>query len=502
MAAHLFAAIDVGSFELEMGIYEMSAKGGMRQIDHLRHVIALGRETYHTGKISYRLVDEVCRVLGDFSGIMKEYRVEDYRAYATSAMREAVNNKIILDQILVRTGIRVRIINNSEQRFLSYKAIAMKAAEFEKIIQKGTAIADVGFGSTQISLFDKDSLVTTQNIVPGVLKIRETLSRIQANSALEQSIVEEMIDHELIKFKKLYLRDREIKNLIGIGDTITAMIRRASTGEQKDRITREEFNQVYDQMMTMTSGQIEEGFGVNEGYTGILLAGAVIYRRILQVSGAEMVWAPGIRLCDGIAAEYAQSRKWVKFAHDFDDDILATARNMARRYRCGNSHIQCVETLVARMFDAMKKHHGLAQRDRLLLRIAAVLYGCGKYISMREYWISSYHIIMSTEIIGLSHDERETVAKVVRYLADRFDYDRADIRTAKLTALLRVAVALDASYRQKLTECRMGVRNDEFVISTNYQGDLSLEQMSVQTGSAFFEEIFGIRPVLKQKRRV
>ena len=46
MAIRTFAAIDVGSFELEMGIYEMSYKTGIRRVDHVRHVIALGKDTY------------------------------------------------------------------------------------------------------------------------------------------------------------------------------------------------------------------------------------------------------------------------------------------------------------------------------------------------------------------------------------------------------------------------------------------------------------------------
>lgn len=98
MAAHLFAAIDVGSFELEMGIYETTSRNGLREIDHLRHVISLGRDTYHTGKISYHLVDEMCQVLEEFAQVMKSYQVEDYRAYATSAMREAKNSQIILER--------------------------------------------------------------------------------------------------------------------------------------------------------------------------------------------------------------------------------------------------------------------------------------------------------------------------------------------------------------------------------------------------------------------
>ena len=53
MAAHIFAAIDVGSFELELCIYEVLSKNEMRQIDHLRHMIPLGKDTYRTGKISF-----------------------------------------------------------------------------------------------------------------------------------------------------------------------------------------------------------------------------------------------------------------------------------------------------------------------------------------------------------------------------------------------------------------------------------------------------------------
>ena len=48
MAGYIFAAIDVGSFELELGIYEVSGKKRLKKLDHVRHEIALGRDTYKT----------------------------------------------------------------------------------------------------------------------------------------------------------------------------------------------------------------------------------------------------------------------------------------------------------------------------------------------------------------------------------------------------------------------------------------------------------------------
>ena len=66
MAVRMFAAIEIGSFALELGIYEISEKTGIRCVDHIRHVIALGSDTFSEGKISYGLADEMCSVLEDF----------------------------------------------------------------------------------------------------------------------------------------------------------------------------------------------------------------------------------------------------------------------------------------------------------------------------------------------------------------------------------------------------------------------------------------------------
>lgn len=514
MATHLFAAIDVGSFELELGIYEISMKYGIRQVDHLRHVIALGKDTYNSGKISYELVDEMCRILGQFQGVMETYSVEAYRAYATSAMREARNSAVILDQIFVKTGIKVVIISNSEQRLLGYKAIAMKEAEFNKIIQKGTAIVDVGFGSMQVSLFDKDALVSTQNMRLGVLRVRELLSRIQTEIRVHYSLVEELVDNEMLTFKKIYLRDREIKNIIGTGECILYLFRTSGGGNSRavEKISTVEFKKFCDRLVTLSASQIEDEFGVNGDYATLLVPSAIIYKQILELTGAEMLWIPGIHLCDGIAAEYAEAIRQMKFGHSFEDDILAASRNMSKRYRCHASHIQNTEEYVLKIFDTMKRFHGLDERKRLLLRISTILHDCGKFVSMSNPSQCAYNIIMSTEIIGLSHSEREIIANVVRYHAVEFDYNQAyveyldavdsTILMAKLTAMLRLANAMDRSHKQKMAGCRITIKSNQLVITTDYDGDLSLEKIAITRKADFFEEIFGIRPVLKQKRRV
>ncbi len=193
MAYKTFAAIDVGSYELAMKIFEISAKNGIKEIDHIRHKIELGTDSYFTGKISNDRVDELCRMLVEFTQIMKSYKVDDYKAYGTSAIRETQNVMILLDQIRTRTGISIEVLSNSEQRFLNYKSVASVGDDFQNIIEKSTAFIDIGGGSVQISLFDKDSLVTTQNMRPGVLRMREQLARESYKSYQLEELVDEIV---------------------------------------------------------------------------------------------------------------------------------------------------------------------------------------------------------------------------------------------------------------------------------------------------------------------
>lgn len=78
-------------------------------------------------------------------------------------------------------------------------------------------------------------------------------------------------------------------------------------------------------------------------------------------------------------------------------------------------HIEALTQMAMLLFDTMKKQHGLGKRERLLLQVAAILHDCGKYISFANAPQCAYDIIMSSEIMGLSHLEREIVAGTVLY---------------------------------------------------------------------------------------
>lgn len=505
-----FAAIDVGSYELAMKIFEISAKNGIKEIDHIRQRIDLGTDTYATGKISYARVDELCRILRDYREIMNSYQVDDYKAYGTSAIRETENTMIVLDQIAQRTGIRIEVLSNSEQRFLDYKSIASKG-DFNRIIEKGTAIVDIGGGSIQLSLFDKDTLVTTQNMRLGVLRLQDQIGRLNIRSGQYETILDEMISSQLAVFKKLYLKDREIENIIVVDDYVSAVVGKNVTGFEKESIDASAMEYFLKRVREMSLQDVAKRLGMPEEKVPLLCISGILIHRIAQMMDAKLIWVPGVTLCDGMAYEYGEKNRMIKEDHDFEQDIIACAKNISKRYMGSRRRSETLEKIALTIYDSMKKVHGLSKRERLLLQIATLLHDCGKYISLVNLGECSYNIIMSTEIIGLSHLEREIVANVVKYNHIDFDYydmisqnssidKEAYLTIAKLTAILKITNGLDRSHKQKFKDVKTTLKEEQLIITVDSSVDITLEKGLFTKRAEFFEEVYSVKPVIRQRR--
>ena len=515
MSVKTFAAIDVGSFELTMKIFDLSGKNTMREIDCIRQRIDLGSDTYAHGKISNEKIDELCHTLKEFAQIMESYKVTAYRAYGTSAIRETENTLILQDQIEQRTGIRVETLSNSEQRFLDYKSIASKGETFRRIIEEKTAILDIGGGSIQLSLFDKDTLVSTQNLRLGVLRLQELLNHLNAGSTQMERLVDELATAQLDDYKKLYLKDREIKNIIIVDDYLSPWaVRKAhERGETNAVVDSRAFSQLMEALRTKGTTELAKRMDIAEEKVPLVYISAILTRRIAELMGAELIWAPGVTLCDGIAYEYAEQNKMFRGEHDFAEDIIACALNISKRYNGSSKRADTLEHITTTIFDSMKKVHGMGPRERLYLRLAAILHDCGKYISLINIGEASYDIIMATEMIGLSHMEREIVANVVRFNHSDFVYygqaqerpmglDKESYLTvAKLTAILRLANSLDRSHKQKMKGVKAFLQDNELILKVDTQEDITLEKGFFQTSTEFFKEVYSITPVIRQKKK-
>ena len=463
-----YVAIVIGSKNMLMKVYEISAAKGIRTIDEIRYEYELGKEAYFTRKITFAQIEEICSVLEQFQQRMKEYDVTEFHCYATSAIRNAKNQVSVLNQIKVRTGIDVIMLSNSELRFLMYKGIQVLKLDFNKIIER-------------IPQFVLDYI----------------------------SVLEEYIQYEVDMFKSGYLKDKDIKNVIAIGDEIKNINRLVPELHLEDTMSYEQIQYIYKKIKKASYQDIAIKYGLSMEDARMVLPSVLVYKTFLERSKADTIYICSTNLCDGSVVDYAQKMKKIKVSHDFYQDIIASARYIGKRYRYSKIHAQYIAELALEIFDKTKRFHGLTQRDRLILEISAILHDIGKYVNLNDPGKNGYQLIMSTEIMGLSHREREEIANIVLYntqeLPDTDELETAFwreeyLRIAKLSSILRLANALDRGHKQKFENCSMMRKGQELIITLETNQDITLEITRFSKKAELFSEFTGITPVLKQRR--
>ncbi len=507
MASHVFAAIYIGSYEVSMKVFELSVKKRIHEIDYIRYRLDLGRDVYQTGTMGYETVNSLCDILSSFSHIMSGYCVEAYEVYTSAVFRDSANGLFVVNQILLRTGFSVKVISNSEYRFLSYKSVAGRMP-FEKMIETSAAVVDVGGSGIQITLFREGSLITTQHMDIGTVRLRELLHADGQSLKLYEMEIQEYIHKKLEVFYSLYSGTR-VNYVIIMSDYCEALMKSMEKKEEENVVKADKFIRYVEKLQKKTVEEISHELNLSNDNDPLIIPSILLFRSLVQILDADKVWAPGVNINDGIAYDYAWRNQLIKGTHDFEADIISTAQNLSKRFHCFSPHIEALSKLSAKIFDTMKKIHGLNKRHRLLLEVATILHDCGKYVSIANSARCTYEIIMASEIMGLSHLEREIVAMTVLYhtiplvdyeeLSDRIDQD-SYLVIAKLSAILCVANALDQSHRQKFQDIRISLKGKELIITVESLEDISLEQALFEAKTSYFENVFSKKPVLKEKR--
>lgn len=501
----LFASIYIGSYETTMKVFEVSKQKGIKTVDTLKIPSDIIRDVLEHGRILPQTTDKLCHVLNDMRRTMEGYKVDSFSVVAGPNIRQAENAIIFLEQIKMHTGFTVNVLSNSEQRFLGYEAVASTEG-FEELINESAVLVDVGGVSLQITLFSKGKIVTTQHLSMGTVSISENLRKLGtiSNNSFEQTY--EMMYKELEVFKTMFLRDMVPKYMILLGVQVSTIAERISNFSSK-QIKTKDYLEFLNKINRNYIKAFELKHDVYLDNENLIEPMVMLYKVLAETLAPEIVYAPGVSVSEGVAYNYSYSKKWLTSSHDFDNDIISAAWAIAKRYDSYQPHLKALFKLSSEIFDAMKKYHGLGKRQRVLMQCIAILHDCGKYISLSEASSCSYTIIMSSEILGLSHKEREIIATTVEFnrkpvepyenLSDKFTQEEY-VTILKLLAILKVANALDRSHKQKIKNVSMRVKDRELVISIEANSSLALEKGLFKKNADYFEEIFSIKPVLRE----
>ena len=289
MCKKCYAAIDIGSNAVRLLIKkeeenENLVSRRLSKVMMLRVPLRLGFDVFSLGELSDGKAVKLRRLMKAFRQLMKIYEVTDYRACATSAMRDARNGKAVIKKVLKDTGIRSEIIDGQEEARMIYN----NHVECLEDRTGNYIYVDVGGGSTEINLLTNGVLVQSLSYNVGTVR--------KLSNALREEVWEQMKD-DLTRLTA----DFPDINIIGSGGNINKLYRLADKKDKKlQRMPIASLQELYDQLSPLTPEQRMKEFSLKADRADVIVPAARIFLTIAETVKAQYVHVPVIGLADGI----------------------------------------------------------------------------------------------------------------------------------------------------------------------------------------------------------
>ncbi|MDO4300809.1 MAG: hypothetical protein Q4D26_05400 [Clostridia bacterium] len=499
------AVIEIASNELRLKIGE-KGNAGVKILESISNPMALGRDTFHSGKISFESLEKAARIINGYKSVAGEYGVKNIFAIATTAVRESKNKDFILDQLKVKTGLDLRVIDDTQEKIYINKMVIATLAEEE---MNSTLIAHLGSGNISIFVLKESKVVAGLNIKIGALRISELFDDYRENTANYVQVIKEYL-HPFQDAMGNFITEK-LQNFVISGNEIETISKmcKAKKKNGTNIITRQSFMETYKAIKDMTPEEIAQKYDISVEKAENILPAIIIYSRIVKFTGDKNIISPAFTVGDSILYEelFPESARLV--TKSYCEFTVIAAKNIAAKFGGNMDYIDSVANTALRIFDKMKKHHGLGSRERLLLQTAAILEDVGKAVNIREHDRISYHMIKGLDIVGINEDEKHSIAAIAYYHNDvmpyedngvyaNMDFDER-VKVCKLSAILKLANAVYSSHNRKFEDVNVRMSNNQLIVTVSTYKNIDLEKWSFKKNMQLFEDVYGIKTVLNKR---
>jgi exopolyphosphatase/guanosine-5'-triphosphate,3'-diphosphate pyrophosphatase len=290
----VLAAIDIGSNAARLLISEASVyRDGtvdFTKLCYLRIPLRLGIDVFDKGFVSPEKKKKFIDTLKVYKGLMDIYKVESFRACATSAMRDAANGKEILADILTETSIQVDIITGQYEANILYEThIAEKLA-----VNKAYLYIDVGGGSTEVTMFANNHTIFKESFNIGTIRL------------LHNKVTEEQWDH-MKWYIKTYTRGYQPIEAIGTGGNINKIFSISKRKEGKP-LSLELLKDYHKELSNTTLEERKHLYQFRDDRADVIVPALQIYTSIMRWAEAYEIYVPKIGLADGLVKMLYQER--------------------------------------------------------------------------------------------------------------------------------------------------------------------------------------------------
>lgn len=281
-----FATIDIGSNAIRLlisNIYKRDSKFFTTKNSLIRLPVRLGQDAFKNGKISKTNITRLIDSLKSFQLIMKVHNVEKYLAYATSALRSSSNGELIVNEVSNKIGLNVEIISGSKEA----KIITNNNKFFSN--ENTYCFLDVGGGSTELTLFKKNKIISSKSFKIGGVRLINNLVKSSTWKKLEEWIYDNLGSQKDIR-------------LVGLGGNINKIFK-ISGNNIGVPLKKSLLDISINKLDKMTDFEKTIKLKLNPDRIDVIVPAGKIYQFVMDKLNSKEILVPKIGLADAMVHE-------------------------------------------------------------------------------------------------------------------------------------------------------------------------------------------------------
>lgn len=281
----IIAAIDIGSNAARLLINEVKTNNGKAEftkLNLLRIPLRLGIDVFSNGEIGAERREMVINSMKIFRQLMEVYKVDHYRACATSAMRDAKNGQEIIEIVKNTADINIEIITGDEEATLIYENHVAEGLDKDFAY----LYVDVGGGSTELTFYENNKMKYEHSFNIGTIRILNGLVPHKAWEEMKAEIKDK------IKSKKPVVA-------IGSGGNINKIFSLSKTKDGKPMPVTV-IKKYLKEMQQLTVEERMQLYQMREDRADVLVPALQIFNNVMTWAEIKHIYVPKISVADGL----------------------------------------------------------------------------------------------------------------------------------------------------------------------------------------------------------
>ena len=397
------AVIDIGSNSVRIVIFEKTSRFAFHLLREAKSRVRIGEGAYtQNGHLTDEAMQRAFETIEEFVALAKAYKCRKILAVATSALRDAPNNKIFLKRISNELHLNIRVIDGHKEAYYGGIAAANMLA------RKNSVTVDIGGGSTELALIENGIVTKTASLDLGTVRLKELFC---ADQNTQDAIV--YIQKALQSLDDVFLHH----NVIGIGGSIRSLANAYMRSIKYPIKVLHGFTCQASELLSFSQNIIAasdkelQKLGIKNERFDVIGAGTLIFTQLLEYLDAKKVTSSSVGVREGV---YIEDLLRTQKSHRFPEGINPTMRSIMDRYAHDEASTKLLVKTSLELFDKLADSLKLNKKYRPLLATAASLAEIGIELNYHDFERHSFYLILHS-LYGFSHKQTLIIATLVRY---------------------------------------------------------------------------------------